>query len=122
MDPVSIIVTALGVVASKVGDQAITDGYAGLKALVVRKFGSRNPKLAERMDEYVADPETFEKPMIKAIEEAHVAEDQDVMDRAVELLKQGEAVQPGITGGLVGQINAEGGRVVVAHSVGTINM
>lgn len=122
MDPVSIIVTALGVAASKIGDQAITDGYAGLKALIVRKFGSRNPKLADRIDEYAADPETFEKPMAKAIQEAHVAEDQEVMDNAVALLKQGEAVQPGISGGLVGQINAAGGRVVVAHSIGTINM
>ena len=122
MDPVSIIITALGVAASKLGDQAITDGYAGLKALIVRKFGSHNPKLADRMDEYVADPETFRKPMEKAIQEAHVAEDQEVMDTAVELLKQGEAAQPGITGGLVGQINSGGGRVVVAHSIGTLNM
>ena len=120
MDPITVILSALAVAGSKVADQAIRDGYAGLKALILKKFGKAQPKLEERIDDYVEDQETFERPAEKALRDAGVAADQEVVDRAVELLRAAEASQPGVTGGLVGQINAR--NVVVAQQIfGNVN-
>lgn len=120
MDPITVILSALAVAGSKVADQAIRDGYAGLKALILKKFGKAQPKLEERIDDYVEDQETFERPAEKALRDAGVAADQEVVDRAVELLRAAETSRPGVTGGLVGQINAR--NVVVAQQIfGNVN-
>jgi hypothetical protein len=112
MDPITVILSALAVAGGKVGGQAIQEGYEVLKSLILRKLGGNQPKLQERIDDYVEDPETFRRPAEKALREAGAAADREVVDRAVELLRQAEAAKPGVTGGLVGQINAQGVNVV----------
>jgi hypothetical protein len=112
MDPITVILSALAVAGGRVGGQAIQDGYEALKSLIVRKLGGNQPKLEERLDDYVQDQKTFREPAEKALREAGADADQEVVDRAVDLLRQAEAAQPGVTGGLVGQINAQGVNVV----------
>jgi hypothetical protein len=120
MDPITVILSALAVAGGKVGGQAIQDGYNALKSLILSRFGHDQPRLEDRIDDYVDDQEIFQKPAEKALRDAGIGADQEVVDRAVALLRQAEAARPGVTGGLVGQINAKG--VVVAGTiVGDVN-
>jgi hypothetical protein len=117
MDPISVILAALAASGANVAGEAVKDAYAGLKALILRKLGEGEPRLEARIDEYVADADSFEKPARKALEAAGAAHDQEVLDVAVQVLKQAEQAQPGVSGGLVGKIEAQGGNVMVAQHV-----
>jgi hypothetical protein len=122
----TILLSALalaGKALAPTADQAVKDGYAGLRELIKRKFGPQNPKLDERLTEYADDPETFEKPAAKVLKEVGADLDSEVVGAATDLLKSAESAAPGITGGLVGQINAAGGKVaVIGGSVQTLDM
>jgi hypothetical protein len=117
MDPISVILTALATAGGKVAGQAVSDAYAGLKRLILTKFGAADPQLEQRLEQYVADQESNERPAAEALQEVGAGGDQEVVDRAVEVLREAEAAQPGVTGGLVGKIDAAGGKVVVVGHV-----
>jgi hypothetical protein len=126
MEPIAVLLSALslaGTALAPVSDQAVKDGYAALKELLVGRFGPRNPKLEPTLAEHATDPETYERPAKKLLQDVGADRDQEVLDRATALLQAAEGAQPGITGGLVGQLNAQGGKVnVIGGNVGTINM
>src|SRR5215831_12677521 len=93
MDPITLILGALAAVGKTIGEQAIKDGYAGLKGLIARKFGASHPKLGERLEDYVQDPATYAKPAEKALREAGADQDKDLIEGAAELLRQAESVK-----------------------------
>jgi hypothetical protein len=126
MDPNAVLLSALSIAGTALGsvaDEAIQDGYRGLRALLLRKFGANSPRLEEKLDEYIEDPETYDKPTAKLLSQVGADRDQEVLDLATDLLRRSEQAQPGISGGLVGQIDARGGKVsVIQGNVQTINM
>ncbi|AYG64446.1 hypothetical protein [Rhizobium jaguaris] len=116
MDPVSVILGGLTAIGATIGDTLIKDGYDALKALIVSKFGSANPGLAKCMDDYVQDPKKKAEAE-KAIREAGVADDKQIVEKLAALLKQVETVKPGASGGLVGQLVAVSSNIAVAEEV-----
>ena len=127
MDPMTVLVSALalaGAALQPIKDQVVKDGYEGLKALLVKKFGAASPKLERTLKDHEEDPQTYKSPMEKVLAEVGAGQDQEVLDAAAALLKRAEDSQPGVTGGVVGQINAQGGRVLVVgrDQIGTIYM
>jgi hypothetical protein len=93
--------------------QAIKDAYAGLKALIKRRFAG-NAKAEETLADHETDPETYEKPLAKQLEAAGAQDDPEIVQKAEELLKKAD--QAGIktkyhvqvTGGKVGIIGDHG--------------
>lgn len=89
MDMANLILTALGTGAAGGGQalvtDAIKDSYAGLKALIQRKFASKlNAELA--LKEYENDPATWKAPLKKALIEEQVDQDQNVIEAAQKML------------------------------------
>jgi hypothetical protein len=90
MDPVTLIVTALGTGALKgtaeVATTAVRESYAGLKQLVWSKVAGK-PSAELILAEYEADPETFEMPVTKLLRDSGVAQDKAVIAAAMRLLE-----------------------------------
>jgi hypothetical protein len=118
MDPVHIIITAVAVGAAagakSTAEHAVKDAYAALKSLLLKKFGKKGDT-AEAVEKVEAHPGSKARQAVlkEELEAAGAAKDQEVVDKATDLLKLAESSSPGATGGLVGQINAAGGKVVV---------
>jgi hypothetical protein len=93
MDPITLIVAALAAgAAAGMGDtasQAVKDAYAGLKALIKRRFAG-NAKAEETLADHETDPETYEKPLAKELKVAGVQDDQEIVRAAEELLKKAD--------------------------------
>src|SRR5258708_6599048 len=85
MDPITLIVTALVAGVANTANQAVKDAYNGLKTLILRKFADK-PKAQEILADHEQDPETYEKPLKKALTEAHLEEDQAILEAAQRVM------------------------------------
>jgi len=70
MDPVSIILVALAAgaaaAAKDTASQAVKDAYAGLKALVKKRFAGK-PQAEIALTEYEKNEDTWQKPLQKSL-------------------------------------------------------
>ena len=87
MEPISLILAALVAGAAKAAGDAAPDAYKGLKALIKRKFAGE-AKAEMVLEEHEQDPETYEAPLKKKLAEAGADKDQEILEKAQELLKQ----------------------------------
>lgn len=111
MDPVTTILTALAVAGARVGGQAITDGYAALRGLIVRKFGSHET-LEPAMADYASDPEGQTQVMAEELQTAGVIGDQEVLERAQQLIEAARDADPIRTNALVNEVRARNVAVI----------
>ncbi len=89
MDPISLIIGALvvGATASMqtTASDAVKDSYAGLKALIQRRFAG-NPRAEYALLGHEEDPETYEQPLKKALIQEQIDQDEDIIAGAQRLL------------------------------------
>ena len=90
MDPVSVVLAALAAGATAAtkdtASQAVKDAYAGLKALVKKRFEKR-PQAELALAEYEKDTDTWKKPLQKSLVETGADQDETLVRQAQQVLK-----------------------------------
>ena len=90
MDPVTLIVTALGAGAGSAlqdgASEAVKDAYARLKALVKKRFAGR-PKAELVLAEHESAPQTWDKPLAAELSAAGADADTDLVAVAQALMR-----------------------------------
>jgi len=90
MDPVSMVLAALAMgataAAQATASQAVKDAYAGLKALVKKRFDQK-PQAEMALTEYEIDTNTWEKPLQKSLVETGADQDETIIRQAQHVLK-----------------------------------
>jgi hypothetical protein len=90
MDPVSVVLTALAAgataAAQDTASEAVKDTYAGLKALVKKRF-EKKPQAEMALTEYEKDKDTWEKPLQKSLVEMGADQDENIVWQAQQVLK-----------------------------------
>ena len=113
MDPVSLIVTALATgAAAAVKDtagQAVKETYSALKAALTRKLGSR-PMAQEIVERHEGAPDVWEKPLAAELDSAGVADDENLVRLAQQLMAEHDP-----TGAQAGKYNVQisGGQGII---------
>src|SRR5258706_5203095 len=86
---VTIILTALtsGAAASvkETTSAGVKDTYSGLKNLLQRRVEGK-PKAQAALENHEEDPETYEKPLAKALADAYIDQDQEILEVAKHLM------------------------------------
>jgi hypothetical protein len=89
MDPVSLIVAALAAGASTAlkdtAGEAVKDAYNGLKALLKRKLGDKQAAQVA-VDKHEEAPEVWEKPLEDELKKSGVAEDEELVKSAQQVM------------------------------------
>jgi len=93
MEPVTIIATALAAgaaaAARETAGAAVRDAYAGLKALIQRRFaGDAGAELA--LEKHATSPDVWEKPLEEALKESGAAADETILEAAQALMAEAD--------------------------------
>jgi hypothetical protein len=90
VDPVTLIVGALAAGAIKgAGETATTavkDAYSALRTAIATRFAERQVSTGVLV-EHEEDPDTYEKPLAKKIQQTGVAEDPRIVELAQTLMR-----------------------------------
>ncbi len=93
MDPVTLIIAALAAGASKgltdAAATAIGDSYQQFKAAIMKRLAG-HPKAESTLKDYLDDPDTYEKPMIKQVTDAQLDTDDQILRLAAAVLENSD--------------------------------
>ena len=87
MDSTTLIITALVQGAAKAATDVVPDAYKGLRELLRQRFAGK-PGAEMVLDGHASDPQTYVAPLRKQLEQAALAEDEEVLALARQLLEQ----------------------------------
>jgi hypothetical protein len=89
MEPISLILAALGVGATKIVGEVALDAYNGLKALIKRKFESQGKSDSVTiLDKYEQKPEKTKALLEDELTEAGADKDEEIIKLAQKLMEQ----------------------------------
>jgi hypothetical protein len=119
MDPITTaIVAALPALATDMVSGAVKDTYAGLKSLIMRKFGASSA-VAKSVDDLEADPKSEGRAIVlsEQVKKVNAPSDAEVMaavNKLVEALANDKAagnssvhIHATMTGGVAGIVGAQ---------------
>lgn len=116
MDPLTVILAAVS--TAETAWLAKRPGRLGRpQDACLAEFGAKDAKLDERTENIGKILKLERNPPPKVLSDVDADQDQELEDQTTELLKNAEAAEPGVSGGLVGKINAQGGKGVVANVI-----
>jgi hypothetical protein len=129
MEPVTLILTALATGAAagaaSASESAIRDAYNGLKAVIQRQFAGKD-KAERALKDYTEDPDTYEKPLAKQLQESGAAEDEAVIRAAQELMAVARPEQAAqgvynvqVKGNVYGLVQGNQGEISQTFNFGT---
>lgn len=132
MDPITLIIGALAAGAAtgftETASKAVQDAYAGLKALLRRRFAGR-PEAETALEQHEKKPEVWEAPLAEALRETGADEDDEILKAATQLREllgaAGGVVAEGdhavAAGGNVGDVVSDSARVVKPYFAGNVS-
>jgi hypothetical protein len=90
MEPTSLILAALAAgaaaAAKDTASQAIKDAYAGLKALVQKRF-TEKPEAELALTQHEKKPEVWQEPLKDALAETGANKDEEIIRQAQQVMK-----------------------------------
>jgi hypothetical protein len=118
MDPITTaIVAALPALATEMVSSTVNDAYAGLKSIIIQKFGATSA-VAKSVDDLEANPKSKGQAIVlsERVEEAKAASDTEILmavSKLVEALAKERAagtssvhIQATMSGGVAGIVGA----------------
>ena len=88
MDPIQVILAALNA-GRNAADPAVARAHTELKVLILNTFAD-NARALRALEDYSEDPETYERPLAKALREAGADKSGELLAAAGRLLQLGD--------------------------------
>ena len=106
MDPLTTILAALATAGGQLASQVLADGYSGLKAAIVGIRPAGGPALRRRSMALSRTPTPGVADAAARLREAGVEHDEEILERARQLLATARSIDSAATAALVGRIEA----------------